>query len=284
MNRELWNTTLLTAEGSFTQGIEGPSCDAFGTLYVCNAGKAGTVGVVRGQDVSVFLELPQGSVGNGMVFDPSGHMYLADYVGHTIYKLELEGKKLSVHCHEPRMHQPNDLAIRSDGTIFASDPHWLSKTGQVWRVTPAGNASLVAEEMGTTNGLELSPDETTLYVNETVQQCIWAFDIDAHGNLNNKRLFYRFEEHLLDGMRCDEAGNLFVTRYGGSKITVLSSTGKILRDIPLLGKDCTNLAFGGEDGRTCFVTLADKGYVEAFKTEHPGRNWKLLEDIREKRI
>jgi gluconolactonase len=280
-----WQTKQLTPNGSFTEGIEGPSCDKTGVLYACNYEQQGTIGRVSetGHHES-FLELPLPSIGNGMVFDVQGTMYIADYVGHNVYKLELQTKKLTVHAYEPRMNQPNDLAIMQNGIIFASDPKWSDDTGQLWRIDTDGSVTLLESSMGTTNGLEVSPDEKTLYVNETVQQRIWAYDLNDQGNISNKRLFYQFNEFLLDGMRCDLRGNLYVTRYGGSRITVLSSKGKHIRDVELLGTNCTNLAFGGEDGCTCFVTIADKGHVEVFRTDTPGRSWKLLEKARNNRI
>jgi gluconolactonase len=280
-----WETEQLTPEGSFTRGVEGPSCDEKGVLYACNYARQETIGRVseKGQH-ELFLELPQGSTGNGVVFDVQGNMYIADYVGHTVYKLEMQTKTLSVHAHEPSMNQPNDLAIMQNGIIFASDPKWSDDTGQLWRIDIDGSVTLLEQTMGTTNGLEVSPDEQTLYVNETVQQRIWVYDLDAHSNISNKRLFFQFDEFLLDGMRCDINGNLYVTRYGGSRITVLSPRAEHVRDISLFGTDCTNLAFGGEDGCTCFVTVADKGHIEAFRTDTPGRSWKLLENIRKNRI
>lgn len=268
-------------DGSFTSGIEGPSCDEMGILYACNFAEQGTIGRVKGQEASVFLELPQPSIGNGMVFDTHGTMYIADYVGHNVFKVDMQTKKLSVHAHEPRMNQPNDLAIMSNGIIFASDPNWSDSTGQLWRVDTDGKTTLLERNMGTTNGLEVSPDEKNLYVNETVQQRIWQYDLDAEGNLSNKKLFHQFEEFLLDGMRCDVNGNLYVTRYEGSLITILSPQGEHIRDVELLGANCTNVAFGGEDGCTCFVTVADKGHVEMFRTDTPGRSWKLLETARQ---
>jgi gluconolactonase len=277
----LWKTKELTPDDSFTQGIEGPSCDETGVLYACNFEKQGTIGRVDHQGASVFFELPTGSIGNGMVFDVQGNMYIADYVGHNVYKVDRQTKKLSVHAHEPSMNQPNDLAIMGNGVIFASDPKWADDTGQLWRVDVNGTVTLLETNMGTTNGLEVSPDEKTLYVNETMQQRIWAYDLNENGNISNKRLFHQFKEFYLDGMRCDTKGNLYVTRYGGSRITILSPTAQHLRDISLLGEDCTNLAFGGEDGCTCFVTVADKGHVETFRTDTPGRSWKLLEKARQ---
>jgi gluconolactonase len=249
----LWTAQQVTPDGSFTEGIEGPSCDEAGVFYACNFGKQGTIGQIRSGAANVLLELPEGSTGNGMVFD------------------------------EPKMNQPNDLAITSRGIIFASDPKWSDNTGQLWRVDVDGTITLLETTMGTTNGLEVSPDEKTLYVNETVQQRIWKYDLDENGNISNKQLFYQFGDFYLDGMRCDVNGNLYVTRYGGSRITILSPTGEPIRHIELYGANCTNLAFGDEDGCTCFVTVADKGHVEAFRTDTPGRSWKLLEKAREKR-
>lgn len=281
----LWQAKPLTPNGSFTDGIEGPSCDAQGRLYACNYQKNGSIGRVgKAGACDIFLELPPGSIGNGMVFDAQGNMYVADYVGHNVFKVDMQTKKLSVHAHEAKMHQPNDLAIMQNGIIFASDPNWSDETGQLWRIDLKRQTSLLETNMGTTNGLEVSPDEKTLYVNETIQQRIWAYDLDPQGAISNKRLFYQFNECYLDGMRCDVQGNLYVTRYGGSRITVLSSAGNYLRDIALHGSDCTNLAFGGSDGRTCFVTIADKGYIEAFTTDTPGRSWKVLEQARKQRF
>jgi gluconolactonase len=280
----LWITEQITPDGSFTEGIEGPSCDETGVLYACNFEKQGTIGCINGQDASVWLELPKGSIGNGMVFDVHGNVYIADYVGHNVYKVDMQTKKLSVHAFEATMNQPNDLAIMQNGIIFASDPKWSDNTGQLWRVDIDGKTTLLETNMGTTNGLEVSPDEKTLYVNETMQQKIWAYDLNENGDISNKRLFHQFEEFYLDGMRCDTKGNLYITRYGGSRITILSPKNEHVRDIELHGADCTNLAFGGEDGCTCFVTVADKGHVEAFRTDTPGRSWKLLEKARKTRM
>ena len=279
-----WRARPLTPENCFTEGIEGPSCDAYGNLYVCNFERNGTVARVTPEgDPHLFLDLPPGSVGNGMVFDADGTMFVADHIGHIVYRIDPDAKKATVYSKEPRMNQPNDLAIMANGVLFASDPNWAQSTGNLWRIEGTGEARLLESEMGTTNGLEVSPDEKTLYVNETVQQRVWAYDLAPDGQVSNKRLFHQFSEFLLDGMRCDGAGNLYVTRYGGSRITILSPEGEPLRDVALGGKNCTNLAFGGDDGCTCFVTVADRGWVEAFRTDTPGRSWQLLEKARKRK-
>jgi sugar lactone lactonase YvrE len=268
-------TSIFTPRNSFTDGIEGPACDAHGNLYAVNFAKQGTIGVITPDGVGyVFVELPEGSVGNGIRFDSHGNMLVADYKGHKIYKINMRSRKIEVLAHEERMHQPNDLCITEGDVVFASDPDWDKEKGQVWRVDADGKCSLAAGDMGTTNGIEVAPDEGTLYVNESVQRRIWAFDL-KDGALSNKRLLIEFPDHGLDGMRCDVEGRLYVTRYGKGTIAVLSPKGEVLREIPLHGAKPSNLCFGGEDGCTVYVTLADQGNVESFRVDVPGREWVL---------
>lgn len=126
---------VFTEPHTFTSGAEGPACDRDGNLYAVNYARQHTIGKVTPEGVcSVFLTLPGGSVGNGICFNRAGEMFVADYVNHTIFKVELKTKTLSVHAHEPRMNQPNDLAVAADGTLYASDPDWHSGTGQLWRM------------------------------------------------------------------------------------------------------------------------------------------------------
>jgi gluconolactonase len=79
----------------------------------------------------------------------------------------------------------------------------------------------------------------------------------------------------MDGMRCDVDGNIYVTRHGKGTVAKLSPKGKVLLEVPLNGNLCSNLTFGGKDGRTCYVTIADVGNIESFRTDLPGRCWKL---------
>jgi gluconolactonase len=265
-------TATVHCDG-FTAGIEGPSCDADGILYAVNFGEEGTIGRVTADgEASVWATLPAGSVGNGIVISPDGAMYVADYTGHNVLRIDPESRAITVHAHQPLMNQPNDLAIRPDGLIFASDPNWSNGTGQLWRVDRDGSTTLLEGGMGTTNGIEVSPDAGTLYVNETVQRTVWAYDLAAEGTIDNKRLIHHFADHGLDGMRCDAEGTLWVARHGKGTVVALSSDGEVIREIDLVsGRLCTNVAFGGVDGRTVHVTVADKGTVERFRTAVPGR-------------
>lgn len=268
----LFKTQDFTKENIFSENIEGPAFDKHGNLFVVNYQKNGTVALVKPNgDVSLFLTLPEGSTANSIQFDQNGTMYLADFTGHNVLKVNMQTKEVGVHVHNDTFNQPNDLCINQKGQLFASDPNWKTSSGKLWRIDPTGVAVLLTEDMGTTNGIELSPDEKILYVNESVQRKIWAFDVDATGNISNKRMFAEFTDFGLDGMKCDNQGNLYITRHEKGVILILSPQGKFIREIPLTGKKCSNLVFGGKDGKTIFVTLQDRKGMEKFLNDIPGK-------------
>lgn len=277
VNNEQFVASALTPARTFTSGAEGPAVDKNGVLYAVNYAKEGTVGRVDpgAATHSLFLELPGGSVGNGIRFSGKGDMLIADYTKHNILKVDMTTRQVTVHAHEPSMSQPNDLAIDSKDRIYASDPNWKESTGRIWRIDTDGKTTLLEEKMGTTNGIEVSPGDKFLYVNESVQRKVWAYDLDADGKISNKRLLIEFPDFGMDGMRCDADGNLYITRYGKGTIIKLSPTGKILKEIMLTGKRPSNIAFGGKDGRTAYVTLQDQGNIETFRVDVPGREWKM---------
>jgi gluconolactonase len=267
----------FTVENGFTKGIEGPAVDFAGNLFAVNFKEQGTIGKVdsdgRG---AIFLKLPGESIGNGIRFDQNGNMYIADYVGHNVFQIKKGTKEPIVWAHNPQMSQPNDLAIAPNGTIYLSDPNWSESTGRIWMVNLEKEIILLEDHMGTANGIEVSPDGKKLYVNESIQRNIWEYDILADGSIHNKSKFTNFEDFGMDGMRCDVEGNLYVTRYDKGTVVVLSPAGKTINEIQLIGKKPSNVTFGGKDGKTCFVTLADRGCVESFRVKNPGAYYKRI--------
>jgi len=271
----LFTATPLTAVGSFTKGVEGPACDASGNVYAVNFGVQQTIGKVTPDGTaSVFVTLPGKSVGNGIRFGRGDAMFVADYTGHNVLRIDLKTKAIVVHAHEPTMNQPNDLAIAPDGTLYASDPAWKTKQGQLWRIGTDGTALRVAADMGTTNGIEVSPDGKSLYVNESVQRNVWVFDIQRDGTLANKRLIKQYPDFGFDGMRCDVDGNLYITRHGKGTVVKMSPKGVDLQEIAVLGAHPTNICFGGPDGRTAYVTEAEQQRIVQFRVDLPGREWR----------
>jgi gluconolactonase len=277
-----WNSSLAqtqdyVADQIFTQGVEGPAVDALGNLYAVNFAKEGTIGIIDKKDnAQLFVALPEGSTGNGIRFDRKGNMFVADYSGHNVLKVDMANKTISVYAHSDKMNQPNDIAIAKSGIIYASDPKWADNTGNLWKVATDGTVTLLEANMGTTNGVEVSADEKHLYVNESVQRKIWKYDIDKKtGNISNKRLLIEFNDFGLDGMRCDIDGNLYIARYAAGEVAVVSPHGTLRERIKLKGQKPTNVAFGGVDGKTVYVTLQDRGAIETFTAEKAGREWLL---------
>lgn len=264
----------LTAENTFSENIEGPNVDKAGNLYVVNFQKDGTIGIVHPNgEVDLYVTLPSPSIANAIMFDKKGNMLLADWKGHNVLKVDKKTKAVTVYVHNDLFNQPNDLCINKKGQLFASDPSWKESTGKIWRIDGPGKSVLLDDKMGTANGIELSPDDKKLYVNESVQKNIWVFDVNSKGEISNKRLFYKFEDFGMDGMKCDQLGNLYVTRHGKGTIAILSPDGKLIREVQMKGKSTSNITFGGQDGKSCFVTLQDRKCVEVFESEVAGKGY-----------
>lgn len=270
-DKDLDRSFDFTPEHLFTPGIEGPAVDSKGNLYAVNFESEGTIGIVDEKGTpSLFATLPEGSIGNGIRFDPEDNMYIADYAGHNILLIQAGTTEAVIYAHDSLLNQPNDLAMAPGGMLYASDPNWEKGTGQLWRIDEQG-FHRIEENMGTTNGIEVSPDGGYLYVNESVQRKIWRYDLDSEGATSNKELFFQFEDHGLDGMRCDNQGNLYVCRYDAGQVVVFSPQGSILRTVQLKGKKPSNITFGGKGRKQCFVTMADRGCFESFYADFPGR-------------
>jgi sugar lactone lactonase YvrE len=272
--KELFKSSVFTPVNSFTSGCEGPAVDNEGNIYAVNFAKEGTVGkITPAGKPELYVELPQGSTGNGIRFDSHGNMFIADYTGHNVLKVDPKSRQVSVFAHEPTMSQPNDIAIDSKDRIYASDPDWKNSKGRIWRIDTDGKVTLLDSLSASANGIEVSPDEKILYVN--AGHDIWAYDLSADGAVSNKRRLIEFPDFGMDGMRTDVKGNLYVARFGKGAIAKVSPNGKLVTEIPLTGKKVTNIAFGGEDGRTVYVTLMDMGNLETFRVDEPGREWQM---------
>jgi gluconolactonase len=270
----LFAATPFTAERSFTGEIEGPAVDRAGNVYAVSFSKKNTIGRVTPEGKGeVFLEMPGASLANGIRIGKDGMLYVADYTGHNILKIDPATRQVSVFAHEPKMNQPNDLAMSKDGTLWASDPDWKNGTGQLWRIGTDGKVTRVAEGMGTTNGIDLSPDGRYLYVNESVQRKVWRFRVMGDGTLAGKQLLVEFPDFAMDGMRVDRQGNLFISRHGKGTVAMVSPAGKVLREIDTLGAKPSNVAFGGVDGKTIYVTEMEKGRLVKFRVPAAGREW-----------
>jgi len=282
----LFESRRLTPKNEYTGGIEGPAVDAAGTLFVVgfrvdNLTDRGAIGkVAAGATRSeLFAKLPKHSFGNGIRFDRDGRMYVADFNRHNVLVFERGQTEAVLYFHSDQFNQPNDLAIADDGTLYASDPHFKKPVGgQIWRITRRpdgqGHGEVMTSDrpqMGTTNGIDLSPDGQTLYVSESNTHQVWAYRLDGT-RLTASRPVMTFDAAAdLDGLRTDRDGKIFVARNGNGIVAVLTPDGQQVHEVRTVGKNPSNLTFGGPDGRTVFVTQVDGRFIESFRTDRPGR-------------
>ncbi len=167
---------------------------------------------------------------NGMTLDGAGNLYVCEHSTSSLIMETASGERrvLASHWQGKELNSPNDVVVRSDGSVYFSDPTYgrmpgfgvereqeLSFQG-LYRLSPTGDLHLEADDFGQPNGLCFSPDESLLYVNDTAHGHIRVFDVAPDGSLSGSRIFADqiTEEGVggaVDGMKCDERGNVWVT-------------------------------------------------------------------------
>ena len=233
---------------------------------------------------------------NGNTRDRQGRLVTCEHGGRRVTRTEYDGSitVLIDSFDGKRLNSPNDVVVKSDGSIWFTDPTFgllgnyegykaePEIDANVYRLDGAtGKASVVAEGVLGPNGLCFSPDEKILYVVESrgvPNRKILAYDVSAAGNrLSNKRVFIDAGPGTPDGMRCDIDGNLYITRYGKGTVVKLSPKGDVLKEIDVLGKQPSNICFGGPDGRTAYVCEVEHCRMVTFRVDEPGLAWQQLQ-------
>lgn len=205
----------------------------------------------------------------GLAFDMENRILCAESGTRSVTRIEKDGSitTLAAHYHGKKLNSPNDVIVKSDGTIYFTDPHSID-TGNVkeldvngiYKLSKGGELTLLAQ-LDRPNGLALSSDEKMLYVDDINLQLVQVYDVKADGTLTNSRLFAKldpaFGPGAADGMKLDCLGNLYVTGPGG--ISVLSPLGKLLGLIKT-PEIASNLCWGSDDMRTLYITAQSSVY------------------------
>ena len=219
-------------------------------------------------DRSIFRR-PSGNA-NGLALDPQGRLIACERGRLT--RTEENGSRTVVadNYQGKALNAPNDVVVRSDGTIFFTDPKPLrsdesSELGfsGVYAVSPGGELQLLVDDFSYPNGIALSPDENTLYVSDTSKGHIRAFDLAADATLSNTRL--HCEVRIPDGIAVDAAGRIWSSSSRG--VVVFAPNGDPAGRVDFRGMP-TNCAFGGADGRTLFITA--RRFVYTVQCTAPG--------------
>ena len=222
-----------------------------------------------GEGVSVFLQ--PATHPNGMTRDRQGRLIVCSYGDRIVWRMEPDGGMVTLasHYEGKRINTPNDIVVKSDGAIYWTDATGgLTNPGMggadlqqyldfkaVFRLSPDGKTvSPVILDCTGPNGIAFSPDESILYVNDTRQRYIRAFDVQPDGSVANGRVFYQEsgnEPGNPDGMKCDVEGNVYCTGPGG--VHVVTPQGKLL-GVMRPPEHVSNFAWGDADWRTLYMT------------------------------
>jgi gluconolactonase len=202
---------------------------------------------------------------NGLTFDAQTRLIACEH-DRRVSRTEADGTvtAIATHYDNGRLNSPNDVVVHSNGSVYFTDPPYglpNQKEGKeqpcngVYRLAPDGTLTLLDDSFERPNGLAFSPDEQTLYVDDSYKDHIRAFDVLPDGTLANGRVFADLSlpgaQGVPDGMKVDRLGNVFCTGPGG--IVVVSPEGEILGRIEV-PEQPANLAWGDADYKTLYIT------------------------------
>jgi gluconolactonase len=240
--------------GGFPGG-EGPVWSRQGFLIFSDYSKDRIYKYVPGKTPEVYREDSHGTNGNTM--DRQGRLYSCEYKSRRVTRTDRQGRiEVLVDKFEgKRFNAPNDIVVRRDGHVYFTDPLFTPLDQRdldfygVYHVTPKGNIEAIARIKTRPNGITLSPDGKILYVANTDERNIRAYDLDGGGKASGERVVIADLQAGPDGIRTDAKGNLFIAARG---VVVYSPRGQLLGKIapPVNPR---NLAFGDRDLRTLYM-------------------------------
>jgi gluconolactonase len=252
--------------------IEGPVWSKEGFLVFSDMFDSKILKMPSANHPEIYRDNTNGANGNAM--DVQGRLYSCERDGRRVVRMEKDGRVtvIAAEYQGKRLNDPNDVVVRRDGQVYFSDPapkdslqHFELGYAGVYHVTPGGQISLIAK-MPRPNGVTLTPDGRTLYVADTSERKIMAYDLDAEGNATNERVFISNIDGGPDGLRVAANGNVYIACRG---IAIYTPQGQFIKIIEFPEMPA-NLTFGDNDLQTIYVTartsvyrvrVADRGYL-----------------------
>jgi gluconolactonase len=221
----------------------------------------------RSGDVTVWRE-PSGN-SNGLTQDSQGRLIACEHGNRRVSATETDGTVLSLaeRYKDKRLNSPNDVVVKSDGSIYFTDPPYgiqqedrEQPLNGVYRISPEGTLELLVEDFERPNGLAFSPDESILYIDDSAHRHVRAFDVRTDGTLANSRVIADMnhpQPGSPDGMKMDAEGHLYVA--GATGIWVFEPNGTRLGVI-VTPERPANCAWGDEDRKSLYITARTSLY------------------------
>lgn len=250
----------VAANNRFT---EGPVWSREGFLLFSDVPNNRVVRFTPGHGVATFRDNTSGA--NGNAFDKDGRLYSCESRTRRVVRQKKDGEweVLADKYQGKRLNAPNDIVVRRDNHIWFTDPAFGEQANHVeldffgiYHINPKGELDLVAKPKGRPNGITLSPNGRILYVSNSDERVIYAYDVDGQGRATGERVFIKDIDGPPDGLRVDEKGNLYVTC---NHLVVYSPQGKLIKTIEI-PETPSNCAFGDADLQGLYITARTSVY------------------------
>jgi gluconolactonase len=242
---------------------EGPAWSPSGFLIFSDIPNNKLLQFTPGQPANVFRENSNGATGNR--FDAQGRLYSCETHSRRVTRTDKKGKVeiLAERWQGKRLNAPNDLAIRKDGDIYFTDPAFGNQQDTreldffgVYHISRKGDLEVVAKPKGRPNGIALSPDGRMLYVSNSDEKNVRAYDLNKNGEASNERTLISGMEGVPDGICVDEKGDIYVA---ANHVLVYSLEGKPIGMIQT-EETPSNCSFGDPDLGSLYITARTSVY------------------------
>jgi len=242
---------------------EGPAWSREGFLLFSDVPNDQILKYVPGEKPTVFRENSNGA--NGNAFDAQGRLYSCESRTRRVVRMDKKGNMqvLADKWEGKRLNAPNDIVIRKDGHVYFTDPAFGNQADAreldffgVYHITPKGELGLIAKPAGRPNGIALAPGGHVLYVADSDEHNVRAYDVDHNGEVSGERVVISGVSGVPDGIRVDEKGNIYVASNG---VAVYDARGKLTETIEF-SETPANCAFGDSDLQTLYVTARTSLY------------------------
>jgi gluconolactonase len=242
---------------------EGPAWSPMGFLVFSDIPNNKLLQLAPGQAPGAFRADSNGATGNR--FDAQGRLYTCESHSRRVTRTDKKGKVeiLADRWQGKRFNAPNDLAVRKEGDVYFTDPAFGNQQDTreldffgVYRISRKGELEIIAKPKGRPNGIALAPDGRTLYVSNSDERNVRAYDLDKNGAASNERTLISGIEGVPDGICVDEKGDLYVA---ARQLQAYSPEGTSLGRVPT-EETPSNCTFGDPDLGSLYITARTSIY------------------------